>query len=103
MLGCTVREAMRRVDATEFALWCALDRIEPIDIGQRIDTLFAHLCATVSGSLGGSAKVSDHLVRWEEETPEERVARMVAAFRGAAAAANEKYSSTSPRGTEQEA
>jgi hypothetical protein len=44
MMGCSVREAMARVDSYEFTEWLAFDRLEPIGQG-RTNLILAGLSA----------------------------------------------------------
>lgn len=67
MLGLTVREAQERIDAREFAEWCAFMQIEP-DVGTRLDYtagVIGALIGRVEASMGGKPpRLGPRLIEW---------------------------------------
>ena len=87
-LGMTVREVQEKVDAKEFAMWVAYDRMNPIG-DDRVDLLFGSLSALIfnikRGKRTPSKTANEFMPRWSIEasrqTPEEMQKRLLAGFK----------------------
>lgn len=67
----TAGEIGERMTSREFTAWVAFDQIDPLP-DTRLDQLAAMVATVVNRSMGGKAKATDFVPKWDYQPPTSR-------------------------------